>query len=133
MINYSWSGRALKKYILLQLPGLVLLILLLIVFERWIDIPGWTFWGIIGLWVAKDVILFPFVWRAYDSDPPEGEWMFGEHGIAMERLDPSGYIFVRGELWKAVLTEDGSPVEKGEKVRVLGKNGLTLIVMRDKS
>jgi membrane-bound serine protease (ClpP class) len=53
--------------------------------------------------------------------------MVGEIGVCKERMDPSGYIFVRGELWKARL-DDGSPVDKGQKVVVVGMQGLTLVV-----
>lgn len=86
-------------------------------------------WGFIGLWLGKDVVLYPFVWRAYDWGPPEGKNpMIGLHGIAKDRLDPSGYIFIHGELWKAKLIGKGPAIEKGEHVLVKGTRGLTLLV-----
>ncbi len=58
--------------------------------------------------------------------------MRGARGIAKERLAPSGYVFVRGELWKAVLMKGSPPIEEGEGVLVHAKEGLTLVVQPDK-
>ena len=54
--------------------------------------------------------------------------MIGLRGITKDRLNPSGYISVRGELWKARVIEEGHPIEKGENVIVQGAKGLTLFV-----
>jgi len=51
--------------------------------------------------------------------------MVGEHGVA--RRDD--LVFVRGELWQAQ-TEDGKPLEPGERVEVDSVQGLRLIVHR---
>ena len=123
------SPRILVRYTLLQLPGLALLILILILVQQWVDLPVWIFWGSIVVWVAKDAILYPFVWRAYDQDRPQGaNTMVGVRGIAKDRLAPSGYVHIRGELWNAEVMEGNPPIEKGEDVRVRGVRGLTLIV-----
>ena len=126
-----WPARTIRKYVLLQLPGLLALIFLLKLIQRWFAIPEWLFWTSIAIWVVKDAILFPFVWRAYDSGRPEDEKMRGARGIAKERLAPSGYVFVRGELWKAVLMKGSPPIEEGEGVLVHAKEGLTLVVQPD--
>ena len=132
MNKRALSARVLLKYWVLQLPGVALLVLILILVRRWVDIPTWAVWGIVGLWVAKDVILFPFVWRSYDWGRPEdANPMFGARGIARDRLAPSGYIRVRGELWHAEVVANGPTIEKGAMVRVLGIRGLTLIVKPD--
>jgi len=127
-----WPARAIRKYVLLQLPGLLALIFLLKLIQRWFAIPEWLFWISIVIWVVKDAILFPFVWRAYDSGRPEDEKMVGARGVAKERLDPSGYVFVRGELWRAVLMKGSPTIEEGEGVLVHAKEGLTLVVQSDK-
>ncbi len=54
--------------------------------------------------------------------------MVGARGTAKEPLTPSGYVQVRGELWKAELAEGGQPVEEGDPVQVQKIRGLTLIV-----
>lgn len=129
MNNRRSSARILVRYTLLQLPGLALLILILILVQQWVDLPTWIFWSSIVVWVAKDAILYPFVWRAYDQDRPQGaNTMVGVRGIAKDRLAPSGYVQIRGELWNAELMEGNPPIEKGEDVRVRGVRGLTLIV-----
>lgn len=51
--------------------------------------------------------------------------MVGEEGTAITRLDPSGKVFVHGEIWNATAEE---PVEEGSRVEVIGVDGLTLKV-----
>ena len=124
-----WSSRIIVRYVLLQLPALAVLVVLLVLVKRWIDLPSWFIWGLIGLWIAKDIALFPLTWRAYDQDRAKaGSSMLGERGIAEERLNPSGYIRVGGELWQAEVMGDAPPIERGEGVRVQGIRGLTLLV-----
>jgi len=127
-----WSARVVVRYALLQVPGVALLVVLLMVVQRWVDLPVWFSWGLVGLWVAKDVIFFPFTWRAYDWDRSgDANSMVGAQGITEEQLAPSGYIRVRGELWKAEVMGDGLPIDRGEAVRVRGIRGLTLLVQRE--
>ena len=57
--------------------------------------------------------------------------MIGLNGISKDRLDPSGYIFIRGELWKARVVEEGLIIDKGENVVVREIRGLTLLVERE--
>jgi membrane-bound ClpP family serine protease len=118
------------RYGLLMIPGTVALVLILIVVHHWVAIPVWLGRIIVLLWIAKDVIMFPFVWRAYDWNPPDiSRKMIGERGITKERLAPAGYIQIKGELWKAENIGDGPPIEKGEWVRVQKMDGLKLFVV----
>jgi membrane-bound ClpP family serine protease len=111
---------------------LVALALILMLVHRWIELPQWLLWGGIALWIAKDVILFPFVWRAYDRKrSKESDSMIGAQGIAEDRLAPSGYVRVRGELWQAEAVAGSSPIERGVGVSVRGMRGLTLLVKPD--
>ncbi|MBU4274140.1 MAG: NfeD family protein [Planctomycetes bacterium] len=111
---------------------MVLLVLALALVRRWVDIPAWFVWGLVGLWVVKDLILFPFVWRAYDTDRAgAANCMVGARGIAKDRLAPSGYIRVRGELWRAEVMGDGPPIDRGQRVQVRGVCGLKLLVQPD--
>jgi membrane-bound serine protease (ClpP class) len=57
------------------------------------------------------------------------EEIIGEVGKVVRELSPEGMIKVHGELWKAV-SKDGRKIKVGEVVRVVGMNGLTLIVER---
>ena len=132
MDRQAWSTRIVVRYTLLQLPAIVLLILMLILVQRWVSLPAWFTWGLIAFWIAKDVVLFPLTWRAYDrSHRGSADWMIGLRGIAENRLAPSGYVHVRGELWQAEVEENSEPIEKGESVRIYGNRGLTLLVHRD--
>jgi membrane protein implicated in regulation of membrane protease activity len=118
------------RYVLLNIPGLVAVILILIIIQRWIVLPVWLFWSAIGFWIVLDVVLFPFVWRAYDWDRPgRSQSMIGERGIAKERLAPSGYVQVHGELWRAEILGEESTIEKGQTVRIIKIEGLTLFVV----
>jgi membrane protein implicated in regulation of membrane protease activity len=127
----GWSGRALLKYTLLQIPGLIALVLILLLAKRWVDLPVWLNISILTLWIVKDAVLFPFVWRAYDKEQPGDPLsMIGQRAIAQERLNPNGYASVRGELWKVEIAEGEPPVEEGTVLRVKEMQGLKLVVER---
>lgn len=129
MNEQGWSARVVVSYILDRVQPLTLLVLILTLVRGWVDIPLWLVWGVVVLWVVKDVALFPFVWRAYDSDRLVGaNSIVGARGIAEDRLAPSGYVWVRGELWLAEVMGDGGPIDKGEGVRVQGIRGFRLLV-----
>jgi membrane protein implicated in regulation of membrane protease activity len=124
-----WSARVLGKYWLLQLPEAALLLLILLLLQAWLEFPAWITWSLVGLWVAKDAALYPLVWRSFDSGYPATiHSLDGELGVAAERLDPTGYVRVRGELWHAELERGARPVEKDEAVQIKATRDLTLIV-----
>ncbi|HLD28736.1 MAG TPA: hypothetical protein VJC03_00225, partial [bacterium] len=62
-----WSRRGVVRYALFQIPDTALLLLILLALRHWLDLPAWIMWGVVVVWVAKDILMFPFVWRAYDS------------------------------------------------------------------
>ena len=125
----GWSSRIVIRYTLLQLPAIGLLFIVLVLVERWVVISDWVFWGSIILWITKDVILFPFTWRAYDWDSSSGDRsLVGARGLTKDRLAPSGFIQIRGELWKAEVWGEARPIEEGERVEVREMKGLTLLV-----
>jgi membrane-bound serine protease (ClpP class) len=49
----------------------------------------------------------------------------GEIGVTQTELNPQGRVFVHGEWWNAV---SQSPILHGQRVRVVGVSGLTLMV-----
>ncbi|MBW2433859.1 MAG: NfeD family protein, partial [Deltaproteobacteria bacterium] len=51
-----------------------------------------------------------------------------EYGVARDRLAPSGYVKIRGELWRAEKLGDGPPIEAGQAVQIIKMEGLTLFV-----
>ena len=115
------------RYSLLQLPGIVFLFVALIFIQRWIDIPDIIFWGIISVWIAKDVVLFFYTWKAYEWK--KRDKMIGMQGVAMEKIIESGYIIVNNEKWHAENHGDES-IEKGETVQIHDRKGLTLYIKK---
>ena len=53
--------------------------------------------------------------------------MVGMTGVARTKLDPEGSVFVHGEIWKAVADQT---IKKGEKIKVVGIEDLTLKVTK---
>ena len=130
--NGGW--RVVAKYALLEIPSLALLIVILLLIRGWIGMPGWLFWGIVVLWVVKDVAMFPLVRKTYDPGAPHPAGnLLGARGVARERLAPKGYIEVRGELWLAQLPPGEAPVEPGQPVRVRDRRGLVLLVQAEEA
>jgi len=120
------------RYILLNIPEFGAMLLILVVIQYWVVIPVWLLWSIIGFWIFKDVVLFPFIWRAYDWDRAgRSRSMIGARGIAKEKLAPAGYIQIHAELWKAEKLRKGPPIEAGQAVRVKKMEGLILFVVLD--
>lgn len=120
----------LGKYWALQLPGTVLVIAILLAVEDDLAWPRWLVWTIVAAWVAKDAILYPFVWRSYDPREPARlpYPMEGAKGIAIERIDPCGLVRSSGELWRAELSCGARPVEQGETVKINARHRFTLLV-----
>lgn len=55
------------------------------------------------------------------------EGLAGAVGVALTDLKPEGFLLIEGERWKA---ESEEPVEAGEKVQVVGMEGLKLKVRK---
>lgn len=127
-------SRVYIKYGLLIIPGTVVLILVLIVVGNWVPIPFWLRVTLIFLWIAKEIILFPFIWRAYDHNRSEvSSPMIGKRGRTRERLAPAGYIQVQSELWKAEIMPGEPSIEKDKWVRIKKMEGLKLFVVPEEN
>lgn len=68
-----------------------------------------------------------FTWRWSRRGAPRVgvETLPGAVGRAASDCDPGGTVRVRGELWQARST---SPVRRGDRIRVTGRDRLTLLV-----
>ena len=67
------TARVLARYALFQIPGWAAMAIAAEAAVLWFGVPARWAWGAFGLWVAKDVAMFPLVRRAYDwshSRPP---------------------------------------------------------------
>jgi membrane protein implicated in regulation of membrane protease activity len=121
--------RAAGRYFLLQLPGQIFFLLLLILIRRWIAFSDYLMWGLPAIWIGKDIVLFPFLWRYYATDPSaDSSRMVGRMGVALSRLAPDGHVRVGGERWRASIAEGASPIEKGQAICVDAIDGLRLTV-----
>lgn len=117
------------RYWLLQIPGWVLLILVLGFAHEWFDLPVWVGGLIFVLWVVKDAILYPILKSGYETATKTVlELLVGLVGVAKQDLDPEGYVFVNGELWGAIAQPRDKSIPKGADVRVNAVDGMRLTV-----
>jgi membrane protein implicated in regulation of membrane protease activity len=121
------------KYALLQVPGALIVALLLAGAVRWWDLSVPLALGLFALWVLKDVALFPLLRVAYEPGGGGGgaEALVGAEGVARGPLAPTGYVRVGAELWRAELASQGEAVADGTPVRVRAVRDLTLLVEPD--
>jgi membrane protein implicated in regulation of membrane protease activity len=119
------------RYAVLQIPGLFAAGLTLTMLVRWTDLTPNLALGLFGLWVLKDLALFPVTRVAYETRgrPHGGDALIGAVGVAQRDLPPrgTGYVKVGAELWRAQSVAP-DPVPQGGVVRVREVRGLTLIV-----
>lgn len=118
------------RYTLFQIPGWVVVGGLAWGSREWFGVSDVVALAAFVLWVVKDVVLFPFVRRAYEPDGggDAASALLGAVAVAQEELAPSGYVRLRAELWRAELGPERPPVPAGGRVRVTGLRGLTLLV-----
>ncbi len=84
---------------------------------------GLTLALLIGIAMAKVI-------QVRRTKPQTGyEELAGDSGVVRQTLDPDGYVFIHGELWKA--RAESGQIEVGETVKVESiDEGLTLVVSR---
>jgi membrane protein implicated in regulation of membrane protease activity len=118
------------RYTLFQIPGWVGAGLILYGVYNWFGLAGWIAIAFFAAFVAKDFILYRFVRHAYEArwNPGPVE-LIGQRGISLEEVAPSGYVRVRGELWKAEVARGAGPVPADAPIRVQAVRGDTLLVM----
>jgi membrane protein implicated in regulation of membrane protease activity len=121
----------LTRYWLLQIPGWILLIVILAASNEWFGLPAWMGLLIFLLWVVKDALLYPILKRGYESATPAGtQRLVSLTGVAKQDLNPEGFVLVNGELWKAVADPADDLIEAGEQVQVKSAEGMLLTVSR---
>jgi len=126
--------RIILKYTLFQMPEVLLFAAALTVAGRWMTIPPWFFWGFLFFLLVKNIAIFPFVWRAYDSrDAKRLHQLIGKKGVVVEPLHPQGVVRVNGELWKAEVSDKTVQVNQDEPIRVEDVRGFCLIVAKNGS
>jgi membrane protein implicated in regulation of membrane protease activity len=125
----GFDKKIVLRYTLLQIPGILILVLIFILIQRWIYLPLWLLLLLAGVWIVKDTVIFFFVWPAYDWQNMKAKnSMNGKLGIVTETLQPDGYVNIEGELWLAELVESGGMAKVGDKIRVVYTKNLKLLV-----
>jgi membrane protein implicated in regulation of membrane protease activity len=121
--------RTFIRYLLFQIPGWLLLSLVLWLLVTWVIVPLWAGTVVFAAWVFKDLAVYPWVQRAYQIDEKTGtEKLIGAKAIAQERLDPEGYVKLNGELWKARVNSHQQSIPPQAIVKVQAARGMILIV-----
>ncbi len=124
----------LSRYALFQLPELVLVGMALLILVGLNVLTADVGWLLLALWLLKEIVLFPFVRRAYESSDPSGAApLLGATGTVINRLDLAGTVRIGPELWTARLEAGSDPVEVGTTVCVKSVEGLTLHVAPESS
>ena len=122
-------SRTISRYTLFQIPDLILLSLGLAAAVRWWGLPVLAAYGLVALWIVKDVIMYPILRVAYESGGLSGvDGIHGALGVVTQPLVPSGYVRLGSELWKAELVLGSETVSVGSAIRVVEVRGLTLVV-----
>jgi membrane-bound serine protease (ClpP class) len=92
-----------------------------------LHISRWAIFTMTALLALFFFFIVGSVVRVRKNPPATGlQSIVGGVAIARTDIDPSGMVYMQGELWQAVTT--GAIVEKGERVRVVTIEGLTLTV-----
>jgi membrane-bound serine protease (ClpP class) len=80
------------------------------------------FAGLMGLIIYK-------VWKVKKRKPQQFVSM-SQEGVALDSISRSrtGFVIVGGEYWKAKSSRDGEEINKGDKVKIVGKEASMLVV-----
>lgn len=74
------------------------------------------------------IIVIRAVYKVHRLKPTTGkEGIIGETAVVCQDLNPEGLVKVSGEIWKAI-SEDGKRIKKGQRVKIISIEGLTLLV-----
>lgn len=122
--------RTLTRYYLFQVPGWALTAVLVAVLHASLGLPVWVALTVLGVVVLKDVIFYPFLRRAYQLEASGAARLVGLRGVARGTLDPTGYVYVHGELWRARTEAGTDTIPAGTEVKVIGGQRMTLTVMK---
>lgn len=117
------------RYFLLQIPGWVLVAMVLFGLRDWIGISlGWAV-ALFAIDVLKDFLLYPFLRSAYDTSTTTGiARLVGQTAVVKQTLAPKGLVVVGGEFWKAMLAPGQDEIAQGRRVRVESARGMVLVV-----
>lgn len=117
------------RYLLFQLPGWTIAGVLLAATAQNGWLPAWVAFALGAVLVAKDLIFYPRLRRAYEPGPTHGGTeLLGALAKVESPLSPSGTVRIGAERWRARLLDASARAAKGDQVRVLEIDQLTLVV-----
>ena len=80
--------------------GLSAAVLSIPVYLEWI--PLWVAATLVGVVMAKDLLLFPMMRKAYEPGEPHGYGpLLGREVRVSQALSPEGYVIAGAERWRA--------------------------------
>jgi membrane protein implicated in regulation of membrane protease activity len=117
------------RYLLFQIPGWLVAAGVALALWRWGFVAPWLCLACLCAWVLKDLALYPVLRRVYETDRRTGaQALVGACGHAQEDLAPSGFVRVRGELWRATALSTERPISAGTEVEIVGAERMSVIV-----
>jgi membrane-bound ClpP family serine protease len=124
------TRRVFARYLAAEVPSWIVLGVVLAVLMRVWDLSGSAAVLVLGLWVLKDLALFPVLRIAYEPGGGSGgaENLIGERAVVSVALDPEGWVQIGAERWRARVSQSHSPVPVGAVVSVIAVEGLLLRV-----
>ena len=119
------------RYILVQVPGILVLGAGLYMLLGWGWISRSTAAWVMVIWVAKDAALYPLYRPALQSGI-RGQpvpTLEGARGRAHSDITDRGLVVINGEFWRARSAAD--PIPNGTPIRVQSTHGRILTVTPD--
>lgn len=117
-----------RRYLLFQIPGWLVAAIVLLLAVHWHWLTPMLAAAAFAFWVAKDLLFYPLLRRAYEPDRTGARRLIGERGVAERDLMPEGYVRVRGELWRATADSSEHPITAGTEVEVVGADRMEITV-----
>jgi membrane protein implicated in regulation of membrane protease activity len=120
--------RTALRYVAMQIPGW--LVVGAMAWGLWWHelVGGPTAGVLVGVWVLKDLALYPYLRRAYEPSRSPADALVGREATVSTALTPEGWVRIGPELWRARLPREAPPAAAGETVVVAAVEGLTLLV-----
>jgi membrane-bound ClpP family serine protease len=124
------TPRVFARYLAFEAPSWMLLAVGLYFAMRFWDLSLALAALLLGLWIVKDLVLFPVLRVAYEPIGGSGgaENLIGALGSVSSELAPEGWVRIGAERWRARVAREHAPVAVGAAVRVVGVDGLELRV-----
>jgi len=127
------TGRVFARYLAFQIPGTFVAAVVLTMLHYWEFISRDVGLLLFGLYVLKDLLLFPVTRVGYEQGggPHGASALLGNLAEAQEDLLPGqvGWVRIGPERWRALLVEGSEEtVARGAKARVVAVDDLILRV-----